>query len=38
MKAKNLMMSLQHPCRKKHGTEKKVVQPRAQVVADAEGA
>ena len=38
MKAKNLTMSLQQPWRKKQGTEKKVVQSRAQVVADAEGA
>ncbi len=38
MKAKNLTMSLQQPCRKKQGTEKKVVQSRAHVVADADGA
>ena len=38
MRAKNLTMSLQQPCRKKHGNEKKVVQSRPQVVTDAEGA
>ncbi len=38
MKAKNWTMLLQQPCRKKHGTEKKLVQSRAQVVFAAEGA
>ena len=38
MKAKSWTMSAQQPCRKKHGTEKKLVQSRAQVVFAAEGA
>ena len=38
MKAKNLTMSAQQPCRKKQGTAKKLVQSLSQVVFAADGA
>ena len=38
MMTEELTMSAQQPCRKKQGTEKKLVQSRAQVVFAAEGA